>query len=193
MKHSIIKKTGYLLTAVLFLFCCTSEKESFWRDVEKRKSSPSSNSNHHNHARRVLQQTWFKLLLTPYASKGIYWTLYGRIGRNMVSLCGSIVLEFLLRMVINFLFLSIRRIARLKFKQYGTLASMIINFIILPWIEILKATLLKNIGNLIISQFTLWGRNLPVVSISRMWHCHVLHLIVNMRMLAWKWTENMRK
>ena len=46
--------------------------------------------------------------------------LFGRIGRNMVSLCGSIVLEFLLRMVINFLFLSIRRIARLKFKQYGT-------------------------------------------------------------------------
>ena len=37
MKHSIIKKTGYLLTAVLFLFCCTSEKESFWRDVEKEE------------------------------------------------------------------------------------------------------------------------------------------------------------
>ena len=37
MKHSMIKKTGYLLTAVLFLFCCTSEKESFWRDVEKEE------------------------------------------------------------------------------------------------------------------------------------------------------------
>ena len=37
MKHSIIKKTGYLLTAVLFLFCCTSEKESFWLDVEKEE------------------------------------------------------------------------------------------------------------------------------------------------------------
>ena len=33
MKHSMI----YLLTAVLFLFCCTSEKESFWRDVEKEE------------------------------------------------------------------------------------------------------------------------------------------------------------
>lgn len=37
MKHSMIKKIGYLLTAVLFLFCCTSEKESFWRDVEKEE------------------------------------------------------------------------------------------------------------------------------------------------------------
>lgn len=37
MKHSMIKKTGYLLTAVLFLFCCTSEKESFWHDVEKEE------------------------------------------------------------------------------------------------------------------------------------------------------------
>ena len=37
MKHSMIKKIGYLLTAVLFLFCCTSEKESFWHDVEKEE------------------------------------------------------------------------------------------------------------------------------------------------------------
>ena len=37
MKHSMIKKIGYLLTAVLLLFCCTSEKESFWRDVEKEE------------------------------------------------------------------------------------------------------------------------------------------------------------
>lgn len=37
MKHSMIKKIGYLLTAVLFLFCCTSEKESLWRDVEKEE------------------------------------------------------------------------------------------------------------------------------------------------------------
>ena len=56
MKHSMIKKTGYLLTAVLFLFCCTSEKESFWRDVEKEEIHLSLSSNHHNHAWRVLQQ-----------------------------------------------------------------------------------------------------------------------------------------
>ena len=37
MKHSMIKKSGYLLTAVLLLFCCTSEKESLWRDVEKEE------------------------------------------------------------------------------------------------------------------------------------------------------------
>ena len=37
MKHSMIKKIGYLLTAVLLLFCCTSEKESFWHDVEKEE------------------------------------------------------------------------------------------------------------------------------------------------------------
>ena len=37
MKHSMIKNIGYLLTAVLLLFCCTSEKESFWRDVEKEE------------------------------------------------------------------------------------------------------------------------------------------------------------
>ena len=37
MKHSMILKIGYLLTAVFFLFCCTSEKESFWRDVEKEE------------------------------------------------------------------------------------------------------------------------------------------------------------
>lgn len=37
MKHSMILKIGYLLTAFLFLFCCTSEKELFWRDVEKEE------------------------------------------------------------------------------------------------------------------------------------------------------------
>ena len=56
MKHSMIKKIGYLLTAVLFLFCCTSEKESFGRDVEKEEIQSFSNSNHHIHARRVLLQ-----------------------------------------------------------------------------------------------------------------------------------------